>query len=595
LKRSARVPTPRDVARDIDNPAILKLLARIEEVPIEIWWTHLKEFDDESPVDDELAAIIAKADSLEIKRGRGREGWLARWRMSELVGANELRGPELSRNNEMHAVESVLHRVAGAVVVRDLLATDEFDLVYSPMSSLMAASELVSDPIDTLFKRCRHPLNSLLGWAQETIPEPGKDVLMARVDRTLEEIGRSLGVTRERIRQIEERSARLCGAIFSDRAPELRELWLGTLRHSFAASEDVLLSPYIDRAGDVDAQCRLGRVLLERLGAKTPSPFQEWRVNGWWTLEPERMVQVARELASLLPCSSADLDDALGQFPVFEADALRSLMNRGGAGFRFHPAAGVWVRTRAQDRDAALLILEDFGEPRDIDTLAERIGLRRAALAEALRRDERFVQLRPTGLWALSGWGIEESPYSTVFEAAHDVIDQLGPLTIADLFTEVRRRYPVSDGAIQQCLNHRTIGRWPDGRVDLVSRGAPPIARREPQQPADVDVSSDGSVSLYQDVDADVLRGSGLGVSPFVTCALGLRVAPSHRTFDVGRVGTLRVRYAIQGSSISSLRSFAELLGASQGCRLQVTLDPNSDAAAVALACRGHQHAGSVP
>jgi hypothetical protein len=60
-------------------------------------------------------------------------------------------------------------------------------------------------------------------------------------------------------------------------------------------------------------------------------------------------------------------------------------------------------------------------------------------------------------------------------------------------------------------------------------------------------------------------------------------------------VGTVRIRYAIQGSSISSLRSFAELLGASQGCRLQVTLDPNSDAAAVALACRGHQHAGSVP
>jgi Sigma-70, region 4 len=595
LRRSARVLTPRDLARDIDNPAILKLVGRIDELPFDIWWGRLLQFDSQSPVADGLAEIIAKADSLEIQQGRGREGWLARWRMSELLGMNEQPADERHQNKEAHGVERILHRVAGALVVRDLISTDEFELLYSPMSSLIAASDLESDPLESLLRRCPHPLNSLLLWAQETIPEPGLNVLMARVDRTLEEIGRSLGLTRERIRQIEERSARLCGVILSDRAPELREAWLRMMSLSFASSEDVLLSPYFDQAGDVDAQRRLGRALLERLGAKPPSPFQEWRVNGWWTLEPERMVQVARELASLLPCSIADLDDALGQFPVFEADALRSLMNRGGAGFRFHPAAGVWVRTRAQDRDAALLILEDFGEPCDIDTLADRIGLRRAALAEALRRDERFVQLRPTGLWALSGWGIEESPYSTVFEAAHDVIDQLGPLTIADLFTEVRRRYPVSDGAIQQCLNHRTIGRWPDGRVDLVSRGAPPIARREPQQPADVDVSSDGSVSLYQDVDADVLRGSGLGVSPYVTWALGLRVAPSHRTFDVGRVGTLRVRYAIQGSSISSLRSFAELLGASQGCRLQVTLDPNSDAAAVALACRGHQHAGSVP
>jgi len=72
LRRSAGVPTARDIARDIDNPAILKLLARIEEVPIDIWWARLKDFDDQSPVDDELTSIIAKADSLEIQRGRGR-------------------------------------------------------------------------------------------------------------------------------------------------------------------------------------------------------------------------------------------------------------------------------------------------------------------------------------------------------------------------------------------------------------------------------------------------------------------------------------------------------------------------------------------
>jgi hypothetical protein len=595
LRRSARALTPRDLARDIDNPAILKLVGRIEELPFDIWWARLLQFDSQSSLADGLTEIIAKADSLEIQQGRGREGWLARWRMSELLGANQEPADVRYPNKEVDGVERILHRVAGALIVRDLLSTDEFELLYSPMSSLIAATDLDCDPLDSLLNRCPHPLDSLLRWAQETIPEPGLNVLKARGDRTLEEIGRSLGVTRERIRQIEERSAKLCGVILSDRAPELREAWLRMLSLSFASSEDVLLSPYIDRSSDVDAQLRLGRALLERLGAKPPSPFQEWRVTGWWTLEPERMMHVARELASLLPCSIADLDEALSQFPEFEADALRSLINRGGAGFRFHPAAGVWVRTRAQDRDAALLILENSGEPCDIGTLAERIGLRRAALAEALRRDERFVQLRPTGLWALSSWGIEESPYSTVFEAAHDVIDQLGPLTIADLFKEVRRRYPVSDGAIQQCLNHRTIGRWPDGRVDLVSRGAPLIARREPQRPADVDVSSDGSVTLYQDVDADVLRGSGLGVSPYVSWELGLQVAPSHRTFDVGSVGKVRVRYAIQGSTISSLRSFAELLGASQGCRLRVTLNPNSDAASIALACRGHRHAGSIP
>lgn len=581
--------------RDIDNPAILKLVARMETLNRETWWNCLLDFANQPSADDGLRLLIAKADSIEVKRRRGREGWLARWRMSILVGTVQVPADDEVESAEVYTVESLLHRVAGAVVLRDVLSTDEFDRLYSPLKPLVDAGELDCDPIDSLLKRCSHPLDSVLRWAHEVIPKPGLEVLLARVDRTLEDIGRSLGVTRERVRQIEEQSARLIAAIMSDRAPELRETWLRTLRKTFAASEDTLLLPYIDQAGDVASQLRLGRAVLERLGAKSPSPFHEWHLNGWWTLEQGWMAQVARELASVLPCSGEDLDEALAQFPASERAALHTLINRGEAGFRFHPAAGVWVRATAEDRDAALVILEDSGEPSDVDSLAERIGLGRRALGEALRRDERFVQLRPSGLWALTSWGLQQSPYATVFDAAHHVIDQLGPLTIADLISEVRQRYPVSDSAIQQCLNHRAIGRWPDGKVDLVSRGAPAVERREPQRPADVDVSTDGTVSLYQDVDADVLRGSGLGVSPYVTWVLGLRVAPSYRTFNVGRVGTLRVRYAIQGSGISALRSFAEMLGASQGCRLKVTLNPNSDAASISLACHRHLHTGSLP
>jgi hypothetical protein len=570
-------------------------VGRLEDQSFEEWFAHLLNFDGETTLEDGLAGIAFKADTLEIQHGRGREGWLARWRMSELLRTNKLPIDQQIGRYEADKVEGLLHRVAGAVVVWDLLTPDEFDGLYRPMNSLVPAKDLVSDTLESLIRRSSHPLNSLLRWAQETIPEPGLNVLMARVDRTLDEIGRDLGVTRERVRQIEQKSARMFEAVVSDRAPEMREAWNVALRRSFAVSEAILLLPYIDGSGNVDAQLTLGRALLGRLGAKAPAPFDEWHVTGWWTFVPRRMAQVARELESLLPCTVADLDDALGQFPGFEADALIRFLSGGAAGFRFHPAAGVWVRAKAQDRDAVWLMLQDSGQPRNIDSLAERIGLRRASLGEALRRDDRFVQLRPTGLWALSIWGMEQSPYSTVFEATHDVIDHLGPLTVGAILAEVRRRYPVSDGAILQCLSHRTIGRWPDGRFDLVSRGAPPIARREPERPADLDMSSDGSVSLHQDVDPDVLRGSGLGISPYVTWALGLRTAPSHRTFNVGRVGTLRVKYAIQGSTISSLRLFAELLGASPGCRLRITLNPNSDVATIALACRGHQHAGSVP
>jgi hypothetical protein len=240
-------------------------------------------------------------------------------------------------------------------------------------------------------------------------------------------------------------------------------------------------------------------------------------------------------------------------------------------------------------------MLSDAAEPLQQSDLALLVGTSGRALAGSLRRDNRFVQLRPSGRWSIAEWGVTESVHRSTLEATIAVLTEHGPLALGRLIKEVKAIYPVSDAAVQQCLNHHLIGRWPDRTIDLVERGAPPITRRKPKKTRDVQVQ-EGVVHLRRLVDHDLLRGSGVGVPGYLTWALGLMVAPSARTFQVGSLGRISVKYAIQGSTISSLRTFADKLGAQEGCRLVISLSlSDDDAASIALACDDHHHTGSLP
>lgn len=590
-RKRPRKTTSRGNARPLPNPAVERLAQALRSQSFDSWSAEILDASRSAEADARYAMAVDALDSIESQNRRGHDGWLARWIMSELL--TEV-GPLSLEEGEASELETVLHRVASAMVLADLLSSEQLSLLTAPIARVVDLAQATPRPLDSLRIRLPHPMRSLLRWSKERLGDQSIGIVTARRSRTLQEIGTELGMSRERIRQIQHQAKRISLAVLDDRAPELRRHWEESLRGSFAASEEDLLQPFLGGEDDLTAQLEFGRALLDALGAVPPVPFGQWSVVGWWTLEPDSMVHAASALESLLPCERDDMDRALDQFRPAEAAALRLLLSREWGGFRIHRQTGLWVRSGARDRDASWLLLLERGEPCEADDLAQRLGTNARALREALRRDSRFVQLRPSGLWGLVEWGLVTSPHATVLDASLAVITEFGPVTLPELVRRVRDTYPVTEGAVHQCLNHHLIGRWSDGTIDLVNRGATPIVRREPERSADVSLDHD-RVTLSRRVDADLLRGSGLGVPPYLTWALGLTTAPSARTFGVGHMGKIRVKYAIQGSSISSLRIFAEMLHARMGCQLRITLSLADDSAAISVDCHHHDHTGRIP
>jgi len=573
-----------------ETAAVTALLRRIRNLsPEEI---RARLVDETKPNQAALGTARRFAAELERNSNRGRHGWFARREAMRVVDAIADASPEDRAETEWQ-LENALEDAVSALVVRDLAPVDVFDTLYGNLARVAAVEELAEDPLADLLGRCQYPLADMLGRFERDGSPSLTHVLFDRPARTLEEIASDLRVTRERIRQIESKAERMALGILNSCAPELKEFWISSLQTAARREEDVI-EPFIDPTQPTDPQLRLGRALLRAVGATEPMPFREWDLAGWWTLHPALLTTMARELEALLPCSAGHLDDVLGEFSLGESSALGELVRHHWGQFRFDAVTDSWVRSSARTRDAVWLLLLDEAGPLGIDELSRRTGTTSRALGAQLARDERFHHLKPSGEWALAGAQSQEPPYSTTLEACIDTLRTQGPVTLHQLVDTVRASYPVTIAAIYQCLNHHSIGRLPDGRVDLVERGARRQERTEPRRPPDILVR-DGRVTLLRSVDRDLLRGSGLGVSPYLTWFLGLESAPSTRTFEISGYGTLKVRYSVNGSNISSLKAPAELLRAQEGCVLAVTMDPDTDRASIALRCRHHSHTGRLP
>jgi hypothetical protein len=213
-------------------------------------------------------------------------------------------------------------------------------------------------------------------------------------------------------------------------------------------------------------------------------------------------------------------------------------------------------------------------------------GTTAAAVREALRRDDRFRQIRPEGTWALAEWThLRTTTYASAVEAMVAVVTESGPLSRARLFAKVTELYPVTPWRLKQCLLSDQLGETPDGLVDLVSRGARPLEEEEPVRPDTMAV--EGAVlGVRIPVNQEILRGSGVNVNTWLTWRLGLRRAPTNRTFTTpGDHSPLVVRRGTSSAQLSSLRRHALELEVVDGCVLAVLLRLDDDTARVGHGC----------
>jgi len=155
---------------------------------------------------------------------------------------------------------------------------------------------------------------------------------------------------------------------------------------------------------------------------------------------------------------------------------------------------------------------------------------------------------------------------------------------------ETQRRYPVTPARLRQSLSSSRIGLHPDGRYDLVERGAAMHSDAEPGRPGSIRWADEGLVlEVALVTTAAVLIGAVVAVPRWLTWQLGLRTPPAQHDFALTGSDTLVVRRTIRGSSVSSLRGVAQELQVRLGCVLLLSLDLRSGRASVRHAC--HQPA----
>jgi hypothetical protein len=248
-----------------------------------------------------------------------------------------------------------------------------------------------------------------------------------------------------------------------------------------------------------------------------------------------------------------------------------------------------WIRKQNATRDTCFLWLKVQGDPRPASDIAGAIGVAVNTAREAMRRDSRFVLLRPDSTWALKEWRPDEA--ALIYTSATDVIVAVlrdgGPMTLDDMLSRAKRIYPVSAWRFSQTLSDNRIGILRSGKFDLVERGAITIEDNEPKMPSNMAESPNHRViAVKLEVNFEMLRGSAIGVGRWLSWRLGLRNAPSARTFELLDLrGLLSVRRSSSSAAISTLREYVLELGLVDGCFVALVLYMENDTANLRHAC----------
>ena len=388
---------------------------------------------------------------------------------------------------------------------------------------------------------------------------------------TLAEVGQEIGVTRERVRQIQPAVEKLADSILL--RDELRPLlWRAAdLRLSLGAAapsehEATLLALERSLRGASAPAVKLLKPLLLRLAG----PYRER--NGWLTL-----TDVDIKKASPLKAMA----DEFGLLPI--ASAYKWLEGRG---FRseFHDA---WLDEFGRFRaigdsfidwsgnvvDKCVAILALRCEPADAETLVGIVGEGHSVrgVHGRLFDDERVVRVNRSD-WALRAWNLEE--YSGITdEIAQRIGDAGGDAEVGAVVQRIARRFGVRDKSV---LVYTT--------APMFAIEGTRIRLRRADEPFEVGGTlgrcagafrlSKHAISLLVQVDADLLRGSGRAFRGPTAVALGVR--PGQPRVFRHKEGVLMVTWPMtsaSGPSLGSVRMLASMVGVVVGDRVRLDFD----------------------
>jgi hypothetical protein len=374
---------------------------------------------------------------------------------------------------------------------------------------------------------------------------------------TLDEIGRQLGLTRERVRQIEQRCLLRLDAAWSEE-PMLALLAAATRQRVGTVRPLTALLDEFPALGEPVA-C-LGEPLWFVID-RVDDEFQivdGWCVSGSLASARESTLDVLEAIADdygLLPLSAASSELGL----PMEQDPAESGVKRWLAECGL-PIMGDHVLTKYRslpDRAVAALALE--GKPMTAEEIHERLGADRSvgSLRNAMGADPRISRVG-LGVWALKDWGLDE--YTGIRELIRTELEKAGGRVDCDLLVStLARQFGVAENSVRTYASSSPF-ELRDGYVQLARVDAESRRRRRPAKRL---FFNDGWCRLRVTVTSEHLRGSGFPVQYGVADAIGL--ARGDRLDIPSRLGTQAVTWVGPQPTIGTIRRFLMDLGSCPG------------------------------
>ena len=304
------------------------------------------------------------------------------------------------------------------------------DLAAISLADLLDGS---SSPVEDLLERCRDLWDSLPDREHEVV-----EGRIIRADVTLEAVGRRMGVTRERVRQIQKRVE---VRISRDIAPHAAPIAAVLAAEIGPVCRPAALEEYLSKlmGPTDDPGTGLARSIVRR--------HLDYAVNRNVCLDAE-----ARAVVKALRRTAADVADDAGLVAEEELrDSLpgepwRALwpMLRGVCGLHeLHGRLALRNSQRARAKAALLAI----GSPAVAEEVAELCGLSKRQAAAALSMLPGIVKA-DMKRWSLAEW-VEEEYTSIPRKIIESIQDAGGAVSVRRLVEELPRRFGVKPESVR--------------------------------------------------------------------------------------------------------------------------------------------------
>ena len=326
----------------------------------------------------------------------------------------------------------------------------------------------------------------------DVLPERSQDVISKRyglgmdTDKmTLEAIGQKYGITRERVRQIEENS--LAGIRKADQFLEYKNA-LEELQNLIKELGGVVSEKDLLDHISTNESMRNHIHFLLVLGNEFKKQKENDLFNHRWTIDTDFSEKIEDSIRKLYKAIKSDQIISESEMISIFQDNLENISDEHNTDEILkrwlnlskkidRNPLGEWGRADSPNinvkgiRDYAFLVIRQHGSPIHFREVADQINKifdKKAHVATChneLIKDPRFV-LVGRGLYALKDWGYASG---VVRDVIKDIIDKSGPLTKDEIVAKVLKERYVKENTIMVNLqNPKHFKKSKDGKHSLV-------------------------------------------------------------------------------------------------------------------------------